>query len=212
MKQSTTKYWRNSQFCISVAIGTIFIVFSLVINYYAGTFATKSVSNSVTDILLDNLPVVNTYFIFSNGILVFGCFILLLLISDQKRIPFVLKSVALFIVVRALFVIMTHLAPFPHQVNIHQDPDALLRYVAFGGDLFFSGHTGLPYMFALMFWDSKNLRYFFIATSIIAAAAVILGHLHYTIDVFAAFFITYGIFHIAQKMFAKDYHFFRNGL
>ncbi len=212
MRQFTTKYWRNSQFRISVAVGTVFLILSFVVNYYAGTFATKSVSNSVTDILLDNVPVVNTYFIFSNGILVFGCFVLLLLIRDQERIPFVIKSVALFIVVRALFVSMTHLAPFPYQINIHQDPDALLRYVAFGGDLFFSGHTGLPYMFALMFWDTKKLRYIFMATSIIAATAVILGHLHYTIDVFAAFFITYGIFHIAQKLFIQDYHFFRNGL
>lgn len=212
MNQSTKKYWRNRTFCIAVTVGAIFVLCSLVINYYAGTYATKVESNSVTDILLDNLPVVNTYFIFSNSFVMFGGFVLIVLLLDPKRIPFVLKSVALFIVIRALFVNMTHLAPFPHQVNIHQNPDALLRYVAFGGDLFFSGHTGLPYLFALMFWENKTLRYTFIAASITAAAAVLLGHLHYTIDVFAAFFITYGIFHVAQRFFSKDYRFFLHGL
>lgn len=212
MKQSTKKYWSNKQFCLSVVAGIVFLAFSLIVNYYAGTYATKVESNSVTDILLDNLPVINTYIIFSNSMLIFGGFVAVLLIIAPKRIPFVLKSVALFIIVRALFVNMTHLAPFPHQINIHQDPDALLRYFAFGGDLFFSGHTGLPYMFALMFWENKKLRFTFIAASVVAATAVILGHLHYTIDVFAAFFITYGIFHIAQKWFAKDYRFFLHGL
>jgi len=44
-----------------------------------------------------------------------------------------------------------------------------------------------------------------LAASLIFGAAVLFGHLHYSIDVFAAFFITYAIFHIAQKFFPKDY-------
>jgi len=35
--------------------------------------------------------------------------------------------------------------------------------------------------------------------------AVLLGHIHYSIDVFSALFITYGIFVIAKKVFARDY-------
>jgi hypothetical protein len=37
---------------------------------------------------------------------------------------------------------------------------------------------------------------------------VLLSHLHYSIDVFAAFFITYSIYHIALKLFDRDYEFF----
>ena len=33
---------------------------------------------------------------------------------------------------------------------------------------------------------------------------VLLGHLHYTIDVASAFFITYSIYHIAEWAFGKS--------
>ena len=31
-----------------------------------------------------------------------------------------------------------------------------------------------------------------------------MGHLHYSIDIFAAFFITYAIYHIAVQIFKKE--------
>jgi hypothetical protein len=114
--------------------------------------------------------------------------------------------VALFVVARSIFVMMTHLGPLPDQTYI--EPNSFLEKITFAGDLFFSGHTGLPFLFALMFWDNKYFRYIFLVASFVGGGAVLLGHLHYTIDVFAAFFITYGIFHIARWLFAKDYSLF----
>jgi membrane-associated phospholipid phosphatase len=59
---------------------------------------------------------------------------------------------------------------------------------------------------ALIFWnDSKFVRWISLIASITFGASVLLGHLHYSIDVFAAFFITYAIYHISQKFFAEDF-------
>jgi len=88
------------------------------------------------------------------------------------------------------------------------DPDDLLIRLNVGSDMFFSGHTGMPFLLALMFWEDKLARYISLTASCIFGAAVLFGHLHYSIDVFAAFFITYTIFQIAQKFFPEDYRLF----
>ena len=194
--------WRRTDFIISVLSGFLFLIGSLVINYFAGIYATERASNTVTDIILDNLPTVNTEFIFVQGIFIFLLFVVWLLIKEPKQIPFVLKTIALFVIVRSIFITLTHLGP-PAD-NSFANYTGIIKKFTFGGDLFFSGHTGLSFLMALIFWEKKYYRNIFIAISILFGAAVLLGHLHYSIDVFAAFFITDGIFRIAKRLFIKD--------
>lgn len=198
-------HWSDKFFVISAVTGFIFFIGSLFLNYGAIKYASLVAGNSTSDILLDNLPVINTDIIFSEGALLFIIFVVVLLVFKPKIIPFTLKSIALFICIRAVFVTMTHLGPVPDSIVTNLDN---FRYISLGTDLFFSGHTGLPFLMALLFWKNKHLRLIFLFCSVMAAAAVIFGHLHYTIDVFSAFFITYGIYHISQKAFPKDYKLF----
>ncbi len=207
-KSLTAQYktlWFDKGFVYSSIIGFLFFLGSLVLNYGAVWYSVTKAGNATTDILLQILPTVNTDIVFSEGALLFVIFIIILLALKPKTIPFTLKSIALFICIRSLFVIMTHLSPYPDHITT--DLEAM-SYLSSANDLFFSGHTGLPFLMALLFWKNKRLKWFFLFCSAVAAIAVLLGHLHYTIDVFAAFFVTYGIFHIAQKLFAKDYNFF----
>ena len=81
----------------------------------------------------------------------------------------------------------------------------------FSGDLFFSGHTGLPFLMALIFWSSPRIRCFFLALSVFFAVTVLLGHLHYSIDVASAYLITYSIFCIARQTFPNDWQRFLLG-
>ena len=175
-------------------------------NNAAANYATQVASNPVNDIFLSNLPVFNVDFIVNDLAIAFLIFILGLLFLEPKRIPFTLKSAALFIVIRSLFVILTHLGPFPQRSVIY--PDDFFRAFNIGGDYFFSGHTGLPFLMALIFWDEKWIRYISLVASVVFGTAVILGHLHYSIDVFGAFFITYTIFQIAKYFFPEDYKLF----
>ncbi len=188
IKQKTM--WSNKLFTGSAIIGFLLFFASFFVNYGAIRYSTENAGNATTDILLQYLPVINTDFIFSGGPLLFALFVLILFILEPKIIPFTLKSAALFIIIRAFFVSMTHLAP---PLGYIATDLSALKYFSSAADLFFSGHTGLPFLMALLFWESnKPLRRFFLACSIIAGAAVLLGHLHYTIDVFSAFFITVG--------------------
>lgn len=205
--QKHKNLWKQREYLFSVLLSFLLIAVSLGINYLAGTYASRSASNAVTDILLDHLPVLNVDPIFVEGFAIFLIFVLVLLLNEPKRIPFVLKTTALFICIRAIFMSLTHIGPFPEQTTIESGP--IIRYINFTGDLFFSGHTGTPYLMALIFWENKTLRWIFIGISLLFAAAVLLGYLHYSIDVFAAFFITFTIFHLAKNFFAKDYQLFK---
>jgi hypothetical protein len=56
----------------------------------------------------------------------------------------------------------------------------------------------------LVFWKHYHLRIFFIALSFFFGAIVLMGHLHYSIDVVGAFFITYTVYHIARVLFGRS--------
>ena len=198
--------WTQRSFWEAVVIGVLLLIASLAMNYWANTYVTAHASNSVTDIILDNIPTINVNFVFSEGALAFSMIILLVLFYEPKRIPFGLKAVALFVFIRSIFITLTHLAPPLN--GSYQDPTDLLYKISSGDDLFFSAHTGLPFMFALMFWDHKYLKYFFLVCTLVGGTAVLLGHLHYSIDVFSALFIAFGIFYMAKELFRKDYELF----
>ncbi len=140
---------------------------------------------------------------FVYGFSAFCVFALALAARNLQKLPFVFKTIALFVIIRSIFISLTHVAPIPGAEINHTY--FLFNKIVFNGDLFFSAHVGLPFLAALLYWQHKKLRIFFLASSFFFGFVVLLGHLHYSIDVFAAFFITYGIFRLAQYFFKKDY-------
>jgi hypothetical protein len=210
MKKTLQNY--RDFFCDSTAhmslLGAcLLFLASLVVNFYASQYAYISKGNPVSDIVLDNIPVIQIDNSFVIGTILFVILVGGVILSNPKRVPFILKTMALFIVVRAFFVTLTHLGPSP--LNTLSAPSEIGRAFTSGADLFFSGHTGMPFLFALMYWFNKRLRIIFLVVSVIAAAGVLLGHVHYSIDVASAYFITYGIYIMATKTWTKDFEVFR---
>ena len=194
--------FKDKRFLTSLLIGFLYLAISLYINFVAGTYATERASLPVTDIILSNTRVYDVDLIFIYGPLVLFVFVIALILYNPKKIPFTLKSIALFTVIRSIFISLTHLGPFP--TGVITASSNFIGKFTFGGDLFFSGHTGLAFLMALLFWQNKTLRYIFLVYSFFIGVIVLLGHYHYSIDVLAAFFITYSIFHIAIYFFKKD--------
>ncbi len=192
----------DKSFLWSSTIAIVLFTASLVINFYAGTYAAEKASNPVTDLILSNIRVYDVDIIFIYGSFALVLLIAYLCLAKSQRIPFVIKSIALFVLVRSAFITLTHIGPFPTRIVI--SPRNIINDFTFGGDLFFSGHTGLPFLMALIFWEIKRLRILFIAFSIIFGMVTLLGHLHYSIDVMSALFITYTIHHISSVIFKKD--------
>ncbi len=202
LSEEYTSAFSEGQYIRSLFLASVFFFASLVTSSQAVLFTAKNAGNYTTDILLDNLPVVNTDMIFSQGALLLVLFTFILLFTRPRTAAFTLKTMGLLIFTRSLFVIMTHIAPYPDHIVPAMDQ---YRFITSGADLFFSGHTAIPYMLALIFWRASYLRAFYMVCSVIAALAVLFGHLHYTIDVFAAYFITHGVYQIARSWFYKDF-------
>jgi hypothetical protein len=189
-----------------IVIGTLLLLVSLIVQSYAVAYTDTHASNAVTDIVLSNTPVYNVYYIYVYGAILLVAFTVFACLKRPQNVPFVLKSIALFTLVRAFCISLTHIGPFPSQTEVSEGFfTSSLPSIFIGDDFFFSGHTGLPFLLALIFWDNKIWRATFFGFSIVLATAVLLGHLHYSIDVVSAFFISFGVFSMSKVFFKKDW-------
>ncbi len=211
LKQKYLRCFENKAFLISFFTALLMLAAALIINVYAVAYA--NASSAVTDIILSNIHVYDVDGLFVNGAFGLVAFITIVCLLEPKRIPFTVKTISIFVITRSIFIMMTHLGPFPNHIVIDPNTSYYLQdilgknlYASFftGNDFFFSGHTGLPFLMSLLYWDKKWLRYTFMAASIGFGIIVLLAHLHYTIDVLSAFFIAYGVYRLARIFFARD--------
>ncbi len=194
----------------SLYFGIMLILIALVVHLAAGFYSADkaAIAPSVHDLFLDNLPVVNLDFLIVGGNIIFFWIIPVILFAVRPRyLLFAVKAIALFVIIRAFFTTLTHIGIYPDGA---MPSAANLGYsfyelVNFQGNLFFSGHTGYPFLIALIFWNNVFWRRFYVGATVVFAAAVLLAHVHYSIDVFAAPFIVYGIYTLAARFFPDDF-------
>ena len=205
--------FKDKKYLLSAGLGIFYLLASIIINFYAVQYATISASGPVTDIVLSNTRVYDVDGFFIYGSLLMVLFVAILCLARPKNLPFVVKTIAFFVLTRSIFIMLTHIGPFPTQAiidpstqNIVTDifgKDLFLSFFS-GNDFFFSGHTGLPFLMALVYWKNQYLRGIFLILSVAFAVTVLLAHLHYSIDVLAAFYITFCIYRMSRTIFAPD--------
>ena len=197
----------------SMYLGLLLLALAMMIQVGAGRYSEKRAMNAnfAGDIFLDNLPVWDLGLVIVQGAMLVTILGIALFAIKPRYVLFGVKAAALFIITRSFFVDLTHIGIYPRSLfEVDGFGASLYNAVQFNGNFFFSGHTGMPFLLALIFWREKFWRRFFLATSIFFGASVLLAHVHYSIDVFAAPFITYSILRIAAKLFPRDYALINN--
>lgn len=159
------------------------------------------------DLLLSLLPRVDLRFLFVWGFAAFWAWaIAIAALRETRRVAHIAWLYALLVVVRSLFIILTPMRAPDGSLWVGGDPlfDAVGRYLTFGNDLFFSSHTAMPFLGFLVYTD-RWARLVFLAFSVVLAATVLLTRLHYSIDVFAAYFITYAVYRFEYRWLRRPY-------
>jgi hypothetical protein len=186
-----------------ILLSLLFLLFANIMNVYAGRYVDKADVVSVKDIILDNIPTINLEFLFSYGMIIFLSVLLFyVLFFRVKQFHTVAFSFSVLIFVRSFFITLTHLGK-PSDAAIMMSLPGIYNVLNFHNDLFFSGHAALPFMAFLIFRKEK-IGIFFLFMTVLLSLTVLLMHLHYSIDVFAAFFITYALY-VFSQWFSEKY-------
>jgi membrane-associated phospholipid phosphatase len=119
--------------------------------------------------------------------------------KNPRRLLFAIQLYTLMVAVRIAAMYLLPLEP-PTTTIILNDP--FVEYFGTGQtltkDLFFSGHTATLFILFLVS-EKKIIKTVFLISTIAVAISVILQHVHYTIDVFAAVFFTYACYKVLVK-------------
>jgi len=121
------------------------------------------------------------------------------LIKNPKQLMFTIQVYSFMVAVRIAAMYLLPLEP-PEKMIILSDP--LVEFFGTGQtltkDLFFSGHTATLFILFLVS-EKKIIKTVFLISTIAVAISVLLQHVHYTIDVFAAVFFTYACYKLIHK-------------
>jgi len=198
--------FRTDDYRSSLFEGIIVLGLAIFITIITAVFNDKVQYVSVGDLILDKLPTYNLSLLFDFGIywlpiLVFVYAVL----AEPEVLPFALKTYGLLYLVRVCFMVLTHVGPpigFFYQDLLVSGADPI-KTLTFRNDLFFSGHTAVPFLGYFLFRKYNLVRLIMLVTALLMGLTVLMMHVHYSIDVFAAFFITYGVYALSNEIFNK---------
>jgi len=195
--------FRSSKFKIEFTATIILLIFILTALANFLNFVETRDGVVLKDLLLNLFEPVNlTWLIF--GLIYIS--IITAIIVFLKNPESLITAFQSYIVMTFFRIIAMYLLPLNPPAKMLPLGDPFVEYFGTGQlltkDLFFSGHTATLFLLFLLA-DSKSIKIFFLISTIIVAVAVLLQHVHYTIDVFAAPFFAYCSLILTKKLRKK---------
>jgi hypothetical protein len=120
--------------------------------------------------------------------------------KDPYKIIIALQAYGLMVIFRTIAMYLVPLEA-PKTILLLNDPFVQLfgKGEILTKDLFFSGHTATLFLLFLL-TKNKILKVIFLVSTVTVGIAVLLQHVHYSIDVFVAPFVAYGAFGIITSL------------
>lgn len=195
---------KDRTYVISLLAGLGILIGAYIIALLVTAYNDAHMYVSVGDFILDDVATYNLSYLYIWGFLAIIASTLAYGIFVKPEIaPFALKTFGILLLVRACFIVLTNLG-LPQGSYYDYSVTGGFGFLSaffFKNDLFFSGHTAVPFLAFLLYKESKIFKWVMLGASFVMGATVLLMHIHYSIDVFAAFFITHGIYALSNKIF-----------
>lgn len=188
----------NEFIITAVVVTAVIIAFSHFLDFIEhreGVVLNDPILNAFT-------PIDLTWFTF---VLIYLSLIIFVVTTFNKpdRLLIAFQAYGLMLIFRA---IAMYLTPFDAPTTLILLNDPFVQFFAKGDiltkDLFFSGHTGTLFLVFLLA-ENKTLKTIFLILTILVGAAVLLQHVHYSVDVFVAPFVAFGAYKIIKKIHSK---------
>lgn len=201
LAESWKMAWHIPAFRVKTIFGTILLIAILMAFPYFFAFIEQKNGMQLNDRLLELIPPVDVSIFMFIIIWSMTAFIWLRCYQSPSLFLVVLYSFIFLCLSRMISISIFPLNP-PIGLIPLKDP---LIGVFYGGtevfitkDLFYSGHTSTQFLLFLCL-QKKGDKLLALLATVTVAILVLIQHVHYTIDVLAAFIITYIIYFLGKK-------------
>lgn len=194
--------WKDPRFRIKTLAGSFVLIALLASLPFFFTIIEQREGSTLNDWLLKRIPPVDVSVI--TFIIIWGMTFFICFRSAQKPAIFVVMmlSLVLLLLSRMLTIWFIPLNP-PEGLIPLKDPISSIFYggtqVFITKDLFYSGHTSTQFLIFLCL-ERKKDKILALAATLLVGMLVLIQHVHYTIDVVAAFVLTYFIYLLGRKI------------
>ncbi len=199
---SWSEAWQEPRFRNKTIIALLLVAIILIALPTFFAFIEKREGMVLQDYVLDAIPAIDVsiptfVIIWSVVVLVFYR-----IYQNPRLFLLIAYGFILMCLARILTISLLPLNP-PAGIITLKDP---IANIAYGGngifitkDLFYSGHTGNMFLFFLCL-EAKWDKIIALTASFLIGLLVLIQHIHYSIDVIAAFIFTYFIYLAAKKL------------
>ena len=185
-------------------IGLLALLAGAALNIASQTYLHNYMSEGKTlpmlsDLILDNLPVIDLSFIYDIFCIVIFIIVTIYIIDkeDYNRLPYILFLCGIFFIVRGIFIVLT---PFGNPPNFNGSDLIFNGFSKYELGVYPSGHVGNSFLLLLLVND-RMYRYILGVCLVIIILSLFLAHGHYSIDILSGLFFAYAIRSFGDKYF-----------
>jgi len=183
-------------------LGLISVIVGIGLNFASQTYLHYYMSEGKTlpmlsDLILDNLPVIDLSLIYDLFSLVILIVFMIYIIQKKEynRLPYFLLLWGIFYSIRGIFIVLT---PFGNPPNFNGSDPLFNGFSKYELGVYPSGHVGNAFLLLLLVND-RVYKWILAFCLVVITVSLFLAHSHYSIDILSGLFFAYAIRAFGEK-------------